>query len=209
MRAIRKNSEPRSLTQHRCTAHANYANYGDKDGLRAALCAEQGHICCYCMKRIRPDSDHMKIEHWHCRDSYPAEELVYGNLLAACNGSEGQPRSKQHCDTRKGDSLLSWSPADQNHNVETVSADLGDGRIQSSDRVFNRELNDVLNLNEAFLINSRKAVLESFQQRLSNGSLNRNAVSRMLVDWSNGAGGELREFCGVVIHWLNKKLARC
>ena len=26
----------------------------------------------------------MKIEHWHCQDNYPAEQLVYGNLLGAC-----------------------------------------------------------------------------------------------------------------------------
>lgn len=208
MRAIRKNSEPRSLTQHRCAAHASYANYGDKDGLREALCDEQGHICCYCMKRIRPDAGSMKIEHWH-RRSYQDEQLDYGNLLAACNGNEGQPRSKQHCDTRKGDSVLSRNPADPNHNIETVISYLGDGRIQSSDRVFNRELNDVLNLNEAFLVNNRKAVLESFTRGLPSGNLSKNTIQDMVADWSSAAGGELREFCGVVIYWLNKKLARC
>lgn len=207
MRAIYKNREPQTLTGHRCAAHATYANYGDKDGLRAALCAEQGHICCYCMKRIRPGS--MKIEHWHCRDSYPDEQLDYRNLLAACNGNEGQPRSKQHCDTRKGNAPLSRNPADPIHNIEIAISYLGDGRIRSSDPCFDRELNDVLNLNGAFLVNNRKRVLDSFTQSLSNGSLNRNALSRMLAEWHSGAGGELSEFCGVVIYWLNKKLARC
>jgi hypothetical protein len=151
----------------------------------------------------------MKVEHWHCRDCYPNEQLDYRNLLAACNGNEGQPRSKQHCDTRKGNSLLSWNPADSNRDVEAMITYLGDGRIQSSDQGFNRELNDVLNLNEAFLINSRKAILDSFTRGLPNGPLNRAAVQRMIVEWSGVAGGECREFCGVVIHWLNKKLARC
>ena len=207
MRAIQKNREPRSLTEHRCTGHASYANYGDKDGLRAALCAEQGHICCYCMQRIRPDADHMKIEHWHCRDDYQNEQLVYRNLLAACNGNEGQPRSKQHCDTRKGDSVLSRNPADPNHNIETVIYYLGDGRIQSSEPRFDRELNNILNLNDAFLVNNRKAVLDGFTRGLQRGTLSRDTIQGMLADWSNAAGGELREFCGVVIHWLSKKLA--
>lgn len=209
MRAIRKNSEPQSLTQHRCTGHTTYANYGDKDGLRAALCVEQGHICCYCMQRIQPDADHMKIEHWRCRDSYPDEQLDYRNLLAACNGNEGQPRSKQHCDTRKGNSLLSWNPADPVHNVETVITYLGNGRIKSSDHTLNGELNSVLNLNEVFLVNNRKAVLESFTRGLPRGNLGKNAIQGLLASWSNIAGGELREYCGVVIYWLNKRLARC
>ena len=63
MRNIQKQSEPQSLTQHRCQSNADYDNYADKDDLRRSLVAEQKGICCYCMQRIRPTSQEMKIEH--------------------------------------------------------------------------------------------------------------------------------------------------
>ncbi len=61
MRAITKNNEPTSLARHRCAAHADYDNYTDKDGLRQSLVTEQRGLCCYCLSRIRPLSDEMKI----------------------------------------------------------------------------------------------------------------------------------------------------
>jgi len=65
VRAIQKNTEPRSLVEHRAQAHCDYANVpaDTKQALRNALVAEQGSLCCYCMGRIRPDADSMKIEH--------------------------------------------------------------------------------------------------------------------------------------------------
>ena len=83
-------------------AHAYYDNYPEKDTLRKALVSEQRGLCCYCMGRIRSDS--MKVEHWRCQSRFCGEQLDYRNLLGACQGGEGQPRSRQHCDTRKGDS---------------------------------------------------------------------------------------------------------
>ena len=65
MRAIQKTAEPMSLTQHRANTNAVYDNYQEKDDLRESLSAEQGAICCYCLQRIRPTLDGMKIEHWH------------------------------------------------------------------------------------------------------------------------------------------------
>jgi hypothetical protein len=63
MRNIQKGSEPKSLTEHRCNTHSDYDNYADKEDLRVSLVKEQRGICCYCMQRIRSNSDDMKIEH--------------------------------------------------------------------------------------------------------------------------------------------------
>ena len=98
-----------SLITHRQAPHSDYDNYPDKDSLRAMLVNEQRGLCCYCMGRIRSDS--MKVEHWKCQSRFPGDQLDYRNLLGACQGGEGQPRSRQHCDTRKGDSDLRWNPA--------------------------------------------------------------------------------------------------
>jgi uncharacterized protein (TIGR02646 family) len=205
MRAIQKGREPQSLTHHRATTHANYDNYQHSDELRAALVAEQHGICCYCMQRIRPHADSMKIEHWHCRDHYPTEQLDYGNLLGACKGNEGQPGKEQHCDTHKGNLALSRNPANPAHRVEELVRYLGDGRITSSDAQFTQELDKVLNLNLAFLINNRKAVLDGFIQSLpAAGTLSKAIWQKKLKEWSEAP--EMREYCGVVLYWLRKKL---
>jgi hypothetical protein len=108
-------------------------------------------------------SDSCGTQRDDCQDKFEAERLDYSNLLGACMGNEGQAPRSQHCDTRKEDRDLSRSPAKQSDRVEDVIQYTGDGRIVSSDPVFDAELNDVLNLNLAFLMNNRKATLTAFQ----------------------------------------------
>jgi uncharacterized protein (TIGR02646 family) len=210
MRTIHKRNEPASLTQHRLTAHADYDNYADKDELRLQLVREQRGLCCYCLSRIRPAAHEMKIEHWHSQDGFPNEQLNYSNLLGACLGGTGQPNNLQHCDTKKGNSLLSKNPAEPAHRVENFIRYEGDGRIVSDDGAFGGELENVLNLNTAFLKNNRKATLDGFHRALSKrGELQRITLERWLRDW-NGAShtNELPPFCQVVVYWLRKRLAR-
>lgn len=204
MRAIQKGNEPHSFTQHWLTYHAGYDNYDQKDELRASLVAEQRGICCYCMQRIRPQVGRMKIEHWHCQELHLREQLNYANLLGACLGNEGQPQKEQHCDTRKGNAALSRNPANPDDPIEVLVHYLGNGWIASSDPQFERELNEVLNLNLPFLVNNRKAVLDGFMRSLPPGTLSKAVWQKKLKEWSEAQ--EPREYCGVVIYWLRKKL---
>lgn len=210
MRTIFKEGEPASLTTHRCTSHADYGNYRDKDTLRSQLFREQRGLCCYCLSRIRPAAEAMKIEHWQSQDEFPGEQLYYSNLLGACLGSTGQPNGLQHCDTRKGNSLLSRNPGNPAHRVESFVRYEGGGRIMSDDPAFNSELENVLNLNTAFLKNNRKATLEGFHLALNKrGELQRITLERWLRDWNGESdANELRPFCQVVVYWLRKRLAR-
>ena len=152
MRNIHKNPEPKSLIEHRCNTNTDYDNYAAKDDLRASLVGEQRGICCYCMQRIYPDSDKMKIEHWQCQDLYPERQLEYKNLLGACKGGEGQKPDRQHCDTKKGNLNLSFNPADPAHDLESKIRFLGDSTVESRDNQFDREINEVLNFS-FFVIN--------------------------------------------------------
>jgi uncharacterized protein (TIGR02646 family) len=208
MRTIIKGREPGSLSRHRFTPYANYENYKDKDTLRASLVSEQRGLCCYCLSRIRIQP--MKIEHWHSQDRYPAEQLDYGNLLGACLGNEGQPGKHQHCDTRKGNSELSRNPANPRCRVSDLIRFEADGRIISDDKAFNDELTDVLNLNEAFLKNNRRATLEAFEGALlKRGNLTRIALEKGLRWWNGEShAGDLEPFCEVIVYWLQKRLAR-
>ena len=94
--------------------------------------------------------------------------------------------------------------------IEDMVRFTGDGRISSDSRVFDIELNEILNLNEASLRYRRKAVLDAFSNSLAKrGHLPRATLLRWVQDWNGELHtGELREFCQIVVYWLRKKLVR-
>jgi hypothetical protein len=152
----------------------------------------------------------MRIEHWHSQWAYPAEALDYANLLGACLGGEGQPWTKQHCDVRKGKRNLSKNPATPMHRVAELLRFRGDGQIISDNPTFDQEINDVLNLNGAFLRSNRKSALDGFLGMVrKRGDLSRITLERWLRDWNGESdSGQLHPFCQVVVYWLRKRLAR-
>ena len=210
MRQIVKEREPRSLTEHRAAAHATYENYADKDGLREALLRDQGGLCCYCMSRI--DAGRMKIEHWAAQDTHPEQQIEYQNLLGACPGGQGQPRAQQHCDTRKGNEGLSIHPADPLRSCERFITYRADGTIGAELPEVWRDVEEVLNLNVRRLKENRKQVLETALKeivRRAGGEWKRDALERELLRWrERDAAGMFREYCQVVVYWLEKRLAR-
>jgi uncharacterized protein (TIGR02646 family) len=211
MRNITKQPEPASLTAWRQTNPTDYNGYAYKDGLRDSLVYEQRGICCYCQCRIYSSYDTMKIEHWASHRHYPQQRLVYRNLLGACLGGKGKPGTNQYCDSFKGEQELCRNPADPAHDVETVMHFKNDGSVTSTNAQLNEELNSVLNLNDDFLKNNRIGALESFKVLYLKRDANftRNDWQRLLDDWSGANhNGELRPYCGVVIYWLKKRIAR-
>lgn len=209
MKAIQKQAEPQSLVEHRANTHAYYHNFTHTQELRESLSNEQGAICCYCMQRIEPTAERMKIAHWHGQSRYPDEQLDYGNLLGACLGGMGKPPRLQHCDTKQGDDDVARNPATPAHNIEAVIAFLADGSIESSDAVLNEQLSSVLNLNLAMLKRNRKATLDAFQASLAGrGAMSKADWERERDAWLSRADGKLKEYCQVVVYWLGKKIAR-
>jgi len=213
VRAISKGPEPASLIAHRQTRYCDYDNYGSKDDLRRALVEEQGSLCCYCMGRIRPNLNGMKIEHWQSQSRYQDKQLVYGNLLGACLGGHGSPDNLQHCDTRKGDSDLLWNPADPIHHIETrVRYDM-DGTILSDEPEFDGHLNDVLNLNLAHIRNNRKSVLTAIldwfrsEKRKVMGPVPSTRFEQE-IHRRTSAAGSLTPYCQVAVWWLRQRLSR-
>jgi uncharacterized protein (TIGR02646 family) len=208
MRNIQKGPEPTSLKQHRCNTNTDYDNYSDKDDLRKSLVNEQKGICCYCMQRIRPNSEQMKIEHWQSQEIYPQRQLDYNNLLGACQGGEGQKRNRQHCDTRKANLNLTFCPAKPSHNVESKIHFLGDGTVESDDLQFNKDINEVLNLNESALVRNRKGLLEAFREGLIQRQPSDADLRKELSKWNGDDGGDLDPFCQVIVYYLRKKIKK-
>jgi uncharacterized protein (TIGR02646 family) len=207
MRSIQKRTEPRSLTEHRSSPFATYDNYKDKDGLRKALVNEQRGLCCYCLGRIRPDRSAMKIEHWHAQSQHPDEQLDYRNLLAACLGKTRE--LVEHCDTMRADEPLAKNPANPLHRVEDLIVFRGDGTIYSHDTAFNRELDEILNLNTPYLKNRRKEMLRAFLDRIGREGAREQQLRKELGDYSGESHSRnLEPYCMIVVAWLRKRLAR-
>jgi len=214
MRAIGKGREPVELGTYRAYPGTTYdgPNFTPvKDRIREELLKEQGHLCAYCMQRIEDDCLATKVEHWRSRKAYPAEQLDYRNLLACCNGNEGEPPGSQHCDTRKGECDLSLSPADPAHHPRLGIRYDGFGTIRSAGDQFDRELNDVLNLNWHRLRKNRRGVWKAVTMALSckGGRRTRPEIQKLLARWQrHDAAGRLQEYCGVAAYYLEKKLAQ-
>jgi uncharacterized protein (TIGR02646 family) len=208
VRQIEKGPEPGSLTSHRQTAHCDFDNYAGKDDLRHALITEQRGLCCYCMGRIRNGAATMRIEHWQCQTHYSAKQLNYRNLLGACLGGQGQPGRLQHCDTRKRDHDLRWNPAEPAHHIETRVRYELDGTIRADDAVFDDQLNDVLNLNLAYIKNNRRGVLTALLEWWrTKRPVPRVRIERAIDERTN-AVGDLAPYCQVAVWWLKQKVTR-
>lgn len=213
MRAITKGREPRSLIAHRARVQADYDNYADKDGLRAALVRDQRGLCCYCMTRVDATRTGMKIEHWRCQSRNAHLELAYSNLLGACLGGSGQPEDRQHCDTRKGELDLKFNPADPDHRIERRIRFEMNGTIGSNDEEFDRQLNDVLNLNLPLLKNRRENVLRAIldwwksEKARLRGPVPDDRLARARARLA-GSTGHLAPFGPVAVWWLDQRLAR-
>ncbi len=173
MKQIVKGQEPRSLVEHRAS-NGSYENL-PKNEVRESLLEEQGHICCYCMKRIpqklKPEEiaknyPKSKIEHVKCQSENTELVLTYTNILLACNGNHGSPQKMQTCDTFKGESDLSFNPADTQRNIETLIRYRSNGEIFSDDAAIDNELNNVLNLNTKDLVDIREVFYRDIQQRI-------------------------------------------
>ena len=197
---------------HRARTHSDFGNYAAKDDLRQALVTEQRGLCCYCMGRIHPEPMYMKIEHWRSQTRYSAEQLDYRNLLGACLGREGQPYRLQHCDTKKGDMDLRWNPAEPSHRIEARVRYEPDGSIRADDANFDRQINDVLNLNLPVLKNNRRGLLDAVLEwwghekaRIS-GPVSRERFIRKR-DEQSPSDGQLRPYCQVAVWWLERRIA--
>jgi len=209
MKKIIKQSEPRSLVEHRSQANANYDNYPEKDDLRKSLLKEQGYICCYCMSRIKLDE--MKIEHWQPQTKYISRQLDYKNLLGACMGNQGARPQNQHCDTRKGDSEITINPIEGDKNCENLIKYRPDGKIYSDDLSINNDLNETLNLNLVFLKKNRKdaldIVIRKLDEKFSNKTWAKITVQKELDKLNTkDENGFYDVYCQFIVSYLKSKL---
>jgi uncharacterized protein (TIGR02646 family) len=124
MKYIEKNPEPAEILEWKANdkmyqrGKPNWKRFPTelKELLREYICAEQGHICCYCERRLNPKEMH--LEHFKPKDKnkFPLNQLDYDNLFCSCQLEleKGEPR---HCGNSKGswfDEGLIVSPLEPN-----------------------------------------------------------------------------------------------
>jgi uncharacterized protein (TIGR02646 family) len=169
MRLIKKTGAPTSFQTYTRADAASYdeMDKGVKDDLLKSLISEQMGVCAYCQQHLNLNS--ATIEH-HCERSIcngtegtSDLRLDYKNLMAVCLGKGGQP-TETHCDTRKAECAgpnatanglpMQVNPTKLAH-IKTVSYS-STGLIKSSHTTYDKEINELLNLNAKHLKAKRR-----------------------------------------------------
>lgn len=207
---IEKGQEPKTWIEKRTTP--GFTEFESTEDLKNALLAEQGYVCAYCMRRIpTPDPNidaQARVGHIKPRSKYPHLQLNYNNLVICCPGNiDNQP----HCDHSKGNELISFDLF--SHQMEdSITYSKFDGAIVSSNELWDKEINQVLNLNHPKLKFNRRETLNGVISILNN-KRNKSSVwpiHSMLGElnrWQNpDSSGNRLAFAGIVIAFLKKKL---
>jgi uncharacterized protein (TIGR02646 family) len=217
MKKILKTPEPRSFTEHKTKKPASFdgLSLAAKDDLRNSLLNDQGNICCYCMKRIPEKDNKMKVEHFLPQSKFPKLQLKYTNLFGACLGNEGKPKEMHTCDTKKGHEELKISLISNSPSCELLYKINPEGRMSSinDDEEYNRQINNILNLNMQTLVEGRREVylevqrnVEEESKKLLNKDLKVSYFERERSRWLNRTDNTFRPYCMVAVYFLTKKI---
>ncbi len=204
MITINKDNEPVEWTTYRNTPGATYQAI---EPLRTALLNEQGYICAYCNRPIpvttSENRETSRIEHIQCRDNYPERQLDYTNMVVCCPGFID---GTEHCDKSKKNHNISFtpfSPAVQ----QSISYGSKEADIKSSNTVWYREMNDILQLNNNLLKKNRNETLNGVRAVLETKKWRKAQIEHKLLAWSNkDNNNKYKAYCGIVIWYLEKKL---
>lgn len=209
---ITKSKEPIAWKRIRTTPGVTYED-APKDELRLSLFNEQGGLCAYCMRSINitpgvPTTtriEHIKPRKLSIKEGRVEETLSYDNMILCCDGDiDGS--GCFHCDRSKEDQTISFSPLDQ-AVIDTISYSSKVGTIKSSNPKYNKEFNEVLNLNHPRIEASRLAVIKGLIIEIGKKKWKKKDLIDKLQYYSGyAANGQLHEYCGVVIWYLKKKL---
>lgn len=205
MRKINKGTEPRAWKEYRMTPGVVYQAIPE---LRSALLKEQGYLCAYCMRRIpvrdNNSNEETRIDHVQSRKNHTSLSLDYRNMVVCCPGAMGD---QFHCDKSKGDRDMSFSVFSE-QDIDTLQYSSKDGSIKSTNDIYNKEINDILNLNNPLLKKNRESTLRGVILSLNRKrSWKRSEIRTLLEVWqSKDAKQRYKPYSGIVIYFLNRKL---
>lgn len=204
-------NEPNTLKDYRShTSNADYGGYTDRireprndeekaqKPLKEALCNEQKHRCCYCMRPISANS--CSVEHYLPQsrpENYPKtydaqkESLNYMNMLASCNDVI------RNCSGIRGNIYLHIDP--RKPECETVFRYSKDGKIAAktlSD--YEKDIKTLL-LDREDLVKARKAVIDKVREELAKENFSESAKTKARKKWA------VKAFSTVAIQYIDSK----
>lgn len=202
---INKGIEPIKWTAKKTTP--GFTEYEAIPELRDALLIEQGYICAYCMRRLPARDVNVdatsKIEHIKSQEDRSDLQLNYANMAICCPGNLND---ETHCDNLKGCRSVSFNLHTRalQQSIEYASKD---GFIRSTNTTWNKEINELLNLNHTMLKANRKEALWGVIEYLNAAKWTTQTINNKLNQWRQlNAEGKYFEFCGIIIWYLEKKL---
>lgn len=189
---LRDNGRPAIYKDFRCTEE--WAR------LRQDLLAEQGNICCYCMKAIDNYDSH--IEHFIPRNlgktsphSVRANEveLRYDNLFLSCNGSPKDNHCGRYKDREDTPMLLSPATPDVE---ERFTYDIVTGAIQGEDASAMTTIR-VLNLDNYTLRRHRKSAF--YQCGIFDDDFEEQREALLNLYTNRDSDGAFVPFCAAIV----------
>lgn len=225
MKYIIKNSEPEAFklwrTQQEKSGQINYSkenaddiwndlkgqpirmiegiHYYSKPQLWAALLVEQGYLCAYCGCRLK---NTIRIDHVCPKSKYKTRTFNYRNLVAVCSGED--INGERHCDNSKGSEKLPIKPTDGNCENKFSYDETGIIKEKEGDKSIT--VDDVLNLNTAFLIEARKNAWKIIKDdiELCSQVEDYDEMDTIISNvYAQNENGEFNEYCFVQLAYTN------
>lgn len=204
-----------------------------KEDLRKTILKEQHHLCAYCMRRIRNDANHMRIEHWFPVNMSKNTAIDYNNMLGVCTGIDYQNGSNYSCcDRSKSGNEITLDPRDK-RMMEQIGYE-SNGRIyfepsptwsETEIARFQNDIDNVLMLNGSDYSNSeqgqnryqsgvddirsqRSAVYRACQKTLNRLRRDNKATEENILTLLHGIRDKEKydEFAGVRIFYFERWL---
>lgn len=177
MRRISKRQEPESLRVYRESLKEPLPDedvwdpYQPKDDARQFVTQEQHELCAFCQGLMAWRKTQMKLAH-----IVPQKvlvdgkrlDLVWTNIVGACNGGERTPGHLQHCDTRQANRRLlpELDPVQFENGSLTYDKSGGVYRADGNPDIQD-QLDDVLGLNLGHIKDKRVAALDALKSDLA------------------------------------------
>lgn len=173
-----------------------------KKALKTNLLKEQGYLCAYCMCHI--DESNTSIEHYLPQSQYPELSLEYHNLLAVCDGNQGNGKHLLQCDKKKSNKLLTKADP-RRHEIEKEIFYTINGAINAMDDDFENDLNTLLNLNNQRMVENRRVIIDAIIQFVQVHV--KSEIRKEYKKWQNlDDAGYFMEYSQVGVYFLKKYL---
>lgn len=174
--------------------------------LRGQLIKEQGHICCYCMKRIFLNNSH--IEHFWPKAFFPHIDLEYNNMFASCNG-DGVADFEGHCGHKKEDWWEKEMISPTDITVEGLFRYTADGKIHSAPRKpttnIAREMIIQMGLDSYHLIRNRREAIQN-SEFCDDEDYSSEDIRDFINYYSNKDSGTYVPYCMAIVDCLKEQL---